>query len=660
MPSIVKSASALGKWGDVLVLAGSAGILAWGLGAAALWDPLEVDLADRARHPLATDPAAEVVHVAFRLFGESAAAARASMTIAVVVAMVALWAFVACVESVQTARFLPLVFATTPSLFVHGRTALPDALAVAALALAFAGLGTFALDAKRPWRTRAPALALGVLGLFAGRALAGPLLGAAVPLGAIAVATLLGERTRFALVVGGVFGVGAAVALRYGLLSSESHAAPLDGVLSLALHGAFPWSALLPLAIASVRDRPVERAAWLFAAALLAALSYLRNHAPHVADVAPLAVVLLATLALAPRDQAVSRPAILASAVLAVLLGFDFDRLPAKAAAAWGDAAPALPATVHGQRLFVAAAALTVVAAVGAAIVRNPKLGRAAFAFGTLGAALLLRARFYPAVAVAASPSEAFAAYRGSHHDGEPLGALDVSAGTLRFAHVGAVTSHDDAPRAFAWLTGGDGRRFLVAPRTELAALNALQRRAQRGNLPVVGGADSAVLLLSNRPDEGTAATSPLDAFVRDDVPAAVTPTTARFGDALELAGYAIEDDRGAPATMSTHGDVHLKLYWRVLRAPVGHCTFIHLDRSPARFAAEHTAFTEYPTSLWQRGDVIVDDYAVRLPLAFRGALAPAYVGVGVLPCSDDRRMPVTAGTSDGHERVLLGRLVVR
>jgi hypothetical protein len=36
------------------------------------------------------------------------------------------------------------------------------------------------------------------------------------------------------------------------------------------------------------------------------------------------------------------------------------------------------------------------------------------------------------------------------------------------------------------------------------------------------------------------------------------------------------------------------------------------------------------------------------------------YWGVGALPCEDDRRMHVTAGESDGHDRIPAGTLEVR
>jgi hypothetical protein len=650
---------------DLALLGGAALVLGFGIERAALWDPLELELAERGLHPARGDAAAHVLHATFGLFGESAATARLAGLAATLVGVLALWGAVTALESRAAARFVPLVLVTTPSLFVHARTALPDALATGAMATTFGGLAVFALDAARPLRARAPALVLGALGAAAGWYLAGPVLGTAVPVGSVALAAATRGRARSDVAVALALGLVTVLALVRGAPTGPSHGAPF-AVATSVLHAAFPWSALLPLALATVRERPLASATWTFVATTFAAVGWLASHEGPVIEAAPLPVALLAALALTrprsdDRTSEATRWAIGASAVLAILLAVDFDRLPEKAAIAWTsghpDRAPQLPRSAQDRSAFALAAALLGGAALAACFVREGRRRALALGAGALAGALVLRVRFHPAVASAAGPGEAFAAWHRLHQGEEALGALGVSAGTLRFARAGTVVTHDGAPAAHAWLDAPGERRFLVAPATELPALNAQHRARHHANLPVVSDATAAVLLLSNRADDG--AQSPLDAFVRSDVPAHAAPVNARFGDALELAGWEVVDERGAPRRLSTHTEAHLRLYWRVLRAPTGHCTFLHVDRSPARFAAEHGSFTDYPTSLWQPGDVVVDDYVVRLPLAFRGAVAPAYVGVGVLPCNDDRRMPVTVGSSDGHDRLLLGRLAV-
>jgi hypothetical protein len=89
------------------------------------------------------------------------------------------------------------------------------------------------------------------------------------------------------------------------------------------------------------------------------------------------------------------------------------------------------------------------------------------------------------------------------------------------------------------------------------------------------------------------------------------------------------------------------------------YCTFLHVDHSPARFSAEHRDLP-YPMVLWRAGDVVVDDFDVKLPAHFRAGSYRMYWGVGVLPCEDDRRMHVTSGPNDGRDRIPAGTLEVR
>ena len=129
-------------------------------------------------------------------------------------------------------------------------------------------------------------------------------------------------------------------------------------------------------------------------------------------------------------------------------------------------------------------------------------------------------------------------------------------------------------------------------------------------------------------------------------------PQFRRLG-ALEVVGWNLVQSAGRK--------MQLRLYLRAHRdGPLrGHCTFIHVDHSPTRFSTEHFD-TPYPTSLWREGDVLVDEFSFTLPAHFtRGTYDLAW-GAGVLPCSDERRMPVTSGPHDAHHRVIVGKLDVR
>jgi hypothetical protein len=140
----------------------------------------------------------------------------------------------------------------------------------------------------------------------------------------------------------------------------------------------------------------------------------------------------------------------------------------------------------------------------------------------------------------------------------------------------------------------------------------------------------------------------------------------AVLGDRLDLLGWDITDEAGdtsgrAPM-LRTGKKAHIRFYLRPHEgAPplAGYCTFVHVDNSPSRFSAEHKTY-RYPTALWRGGDVVVDDFEIVLPPTFRSGSYALYWGVGVLPCEDDRRLAITHGPNDGHDRVPAGRLEVR
>jgi len=177
--------------------------------------------------------------------------------------------------------------------------------------------------------------------------------------------------------------------------------------------------------------------------------------------------------------------------------------------------------------------------------------------------------------------------------------------------------------------------------------MNAEWRALHRVNVPVIAGR-GAVLLATSTLNPGEPSQNPLDAIVLPGAPPNLRAVDAKLADAVEILGWQKEPG-------------HVKVVLRVLRpsALTGHCTFLHVDHSPTRFGAEHREHA-YPQSLWREGDIIVDDFEVKLPPHFRTGSYAAWFGAGVLPCQDDRRMSVTAGPHDAHDRVALGQLEVQ
>jgi hypothetical protein len=138
----------------------------------------------------------------------------------------------------------------------------------------------------------------------------------------------------------------------------------------------------------------------------------------------------------------------------------------------------------------------------------------------------------------------------------------------------------------------------------------------------------------------------------------------ATLGDRLEALGWTLEDDDGAVLPAARAGRrAHLRVAVRTLASgdahANSHCTFLHVDHAPTRYSVEHRTHA-YPAALWRPGDVVIDDFELVLPPHFRAGRYALYWGVGVLPCHDDARMPITSGPDDGHSRVPGGYLEVR
>jgi 4-amino-4-deoxy-L-arabinose transferase-like glycosyltransferase len=309
-----------------------------------------------------------------RLFGLAAWAGRLPLALWAMLGLVATYTLVARLVDRAAAALSVLVLATMPLYFVHARTMLGDAVTMASLAIALAGLALALFDTA-PRATRLAWFAAGLLGLGTGALTRGLLLGVAVPalgvgLGWVATRVAGADRNeRLATVLAAVvLGVGAAatlfglVTLRRALDEPERYFATLgfgyspptsaptfDAVVHQLGHGLFPWSALLPPALARLAlsrgaTEPSGAAVGLRVTLVMVvavAVTAWGGLAPFAGvlpfgAVAPLAVV----LALVLRDIDLGAPASrtfgLTAAALALLLLVDFRNFPEELLSVFG------------------------------------------------------------------------------------------------------------------------------------------------------------------------------------------------------------------------------------------------------------------------------------------------------------------------------------
>jgi hypothetical protein len=675
-----------------------------------VWDPVELDLAELARaraegHGSATQgggPAALSIALSFRALGTTAWAGRLPMFAFGAICAAATYAFAARFFSRRAAMFSVLVLVTTPLYFANARTMTGEIVPLACIASSFAAFAHAAFGEAARRRTASLALAV-AFGLVAA-ASRGALVGIAVPALAVGLAWAMtrddAADARFGKAVLAIGGAAAAIAFVAIFVSNErvvsfglGHAVAaskrpsFDAPIAQIAYAFFPWSAVLPLALMSL-GRAVPRGArgGPRIAVLLGMLLAMAAHAALAprTGVAPLAgasfFALAAGITLAGLDAAdgagkgagaVRLTAVTAMLGVAYLVTDDLARAPEKilepfALVTTAQAFPAAfaPTVVRGVRI---AGLVLVPFAIGAAFASRRR-GALLLAGGVLSG-LVLRLHVYPALFARVAPESALDTYGKKHAHGEKLGLLGVSRRALayvRHAPTEEAVTLADPPHAADFLATTNAaeapREWLALDTHDLPQVNALYRARRGHNAPVLAGGGDNVLLAVSELHAGEKDESPLAGFVLDGPPHLARTVHATFADRFEALAWDLTDDDGAALDhVAQRASFHFKIALRVKQpTPGGYCTFIHVDHSPTRVSIEHKDFAIYPMSLWHEGDVIVDDFPIKLPSHFGAGAYTIHFGIGVLPCEDDRRMPITAGASDGHDRLKVGTLEVR
>ena len=157
----------------------------------------------------------------------------------------------------------------------------------------------------------------------------------------------------------------------------------------------------------------------------------------------------------------------------------------------------------------------------------------------------------------------------------------------------------------------------------------------------------------------GEASENPLDKIILPEPPKPQRPLEVSMEDKLAVLGYDVTDPQGRLVDRVSPGRTfHMKTYFKVL-APVTTewMMFIHIDGFRKRHNGDHKVTNgKYPFSMWQVGDVIVDDYEFKLEPNFTPGAYTVYFGL----FSGDTRLKVTKGPSDGDNRVNGGALRVQ
>jgi 4-amino-4-deoxy-L-arabinose transferase-like glycosyltransferase len=272
----------------------------------------------------------------------------------------------------------------------------------------------------------------------------------------------------------------------------------------------------------------------------------------------------------------------------------------------------------------------------------------------TAGAGLLagglLSFVYYPALAAQLSPKEVFNSYERLHGPGEPLALLGIGGKSATYYSAGDARPLGDVNSAFAWLTASADRRWLAVRNEDLGKLNSLfrGRPGPKQNLPVLDARSSQNMLVSNVLRAGERNQSPYQAFVLDTEPPIGHRVEVNLQDQLLGLGWDVTDGAGKPVEYVVPGrKYHFRLYYKVLTPISGEWeTFIHIDGFHRRFNGDHKTLNgKYPFSLWQPGDIVVDDSEFSLEPNFSAGNYNVYYGL----FTGDTRLKVKTGRHDDN-----------
>lgn len=448
-----------------------------------------------------------------------------------------------------------------------------------------------------------------------------------------------------------------------------------------------PWSALLPLALASVFS--TYKAGPARADGAVAGAAEASDGRAAYAELLPVAWFAATYLLASLHGALVTEPAFPALGALALLTGQYLERLlheprppsaPERIAAGLCVAllliilgrdlffAPELllsgqltetlrwpaPLSWVGQLLSSVGVGVGVVFGLGVWLAGSRRWVLGAALALALGLALLTIHGLVPTVSHHVS-------YRGIYTKYQKLGggALGIygvqQSGSKIYGQSGQqLTSLLDVLKFLERGTEQDKRAFVIVGSGELAALD-LAARERKQLYYVVDDTNSQFLLLSNRLAADEKDLNPLRRFISETPPPIAHAVSATFDDRIELIGY------DAPAEVSRGDEIVIRLYYKVLTPLAGsYKVFLHFDGMGARFNGDHLPMDgRFPTSYWAKGHYITDEH--RVPTSRLNQAAGYYqIFTGLWPGGDGARLKVTAGPHEPDHRVRLGIIKVK
>ena len=275
---------------------------------------------------------------------------------------------------------------------------------------------------------------------------------------------------------------------------------------------------------------------------------------------------------------------------------------------------------------------------------------------GGLAVGAFVALSFQPALSQHFSPKPVYDAF-GELTEGnpDPLASYKLPSTAARYYTRAPIEEIAMQADLVAFLQKG-GQRWAVIQADELPALNRAYRRETGEHLYVADARSARLLLIASEPISGRPNQSFIERAVLTDAPEAQHPVGANYEDRVELVGYDLRLPGGDSVGAGQRFEV--TWYWRVLgKTPSGYEVFVHVDGQGLRLHGDHIPVDgQYPTKLWETGDVIVDTQELLVPANYPIGDYTMYVGL----FSGSKRLEVKSGPNDGVNRVNVGTLPVR
>lgn len=538
-------------------------------------------------------------------------------------------------RSLGLAGVAVLVAAAMPQMAMQGRTVLGNPFLELAIATAW-GCDTLARRA-RSRRTRMAWDAGFVLALVAGTASGGIVLGAGLPLAALACLDGRMRRRRLALGIAAAItlGIAAILVARQGegyipLLGSAQdlalRATPtrrrVAAVLEECSHAVFPW---LGFVLAGALHPGARRfAAWLAMALVLGGAWTVFMGPVALPVLVPAAVC----GALALRTLVVGRePLQRRFALFVVALATLVTRQDA-ALHTVEIALPSVAATIPYPAETLAAAdrlqtiaGLVLLASIAATLLGGRTttarwrrdLGVLLVAGAATFGAIVQHHVLLPATGHLLSlraPLQRYAAWERDGIVSAPLLLYRVQDPGLRIDGPATFEVTRTLHALQQALAGETPRAALIRER-DFAALEQPLRERKRP-LHVLDRSHQSVLLVANVLPPGAHDDNPLVDLRRDAVPALAHPTHVRFGQQLEIVGWELDEPlvRGRASTLT----IAIRVLQRVSPSTELYARLLHGRLSRMNTEPQRLGGNIYPPAHWRPGDVIVHRFTFEVP----------------------------------------------